>query len=784
MKKLLLLMALLSCTFIEMHAQMSDDQVVDYVKKANASGKDQQAIGKELLLKGVSREQLTRIRDKYQNQSGSKPTGSSSSSTTRDRKNNGETIDFEELIVQDSTSTPQIKIFGHDIFRSKDLSFEPNMNIATPANYILGPGDEVLIDIYGASQSSNKYIVSPDGTIVVDKIGPIAVSGLTVTQAQARVKSKVGVHYQSSSIKLSIGQTRTVLVNILGEVKAPGTYTISAFASVFNALYLAGGITELGTLRNIKVSRNGRIITSVDVYDFILNGKLTGNVMLQDNDVIIVGPYENLVSVNGRVKRPMYYEMKKNESLYSLIKYSGGFMGDAYKKKVRVERKNSEGYGVHTIDEWDFTSFNLEDGDSVLVDTVIKRYQNMIEVAGAVFHPGKYGLNKDCNTVKTLVEQAGGLTEDAFTNRAVLHRMKEDRTRSAMTIDISGIMKGTSPDVALANEDSLVITKDILISKRHYTVHGSVTNPNRYIYSEGITLEDAIVSAGGLSEYGSLANVEVSRMVLFSDDATDTQDNEKAKVYTFVLQDGLVIQGETGFKIKPNDIISVRTNPKYNRMESVYIGGEVMYPGNYTISNSDERFSDILKRAGGLKNSGSLNDTKITRLLTEEERERKLQLIEMSRSEGDSISNERLEIKDRYVVGVNVEKAMANPKCDEDIILRDGDVITIPRTNNTVKINGEVLYPNTVAYIKGKKIGYYMNMAGGISKKGNKSQAYIIYANGQVSRASKGEVKPGCEIVVPMKPAKKGNNTQTASLAISSAGVIATIGAVLINALK
>lgn len=772
--KFLLFIFLLSCP-VCLFAQMSDDQVIEFAKQQNSAGKSQQEIAQALLARGVTQQQVQRIRQKMQSQVA--PQGSSSANDVdRTRVFNGEIIP-DSLPYQEKN-----KIFGHDIFRSKTLSFEPNMNIATPATYVLGPGDELIIDISGVSQVSSKMKVAPDGSVVVPKIGSLSVSGMTVEQAQAKVRSIVGTHYKNSTIKLSVGQTRTVSVNVLGEVVTPGTYTLSAFSTVFNALYLAGGITDIGTLRNIKVVRNGRTISTVDVYDFIMNGKLTGNVTLNDNDAIIVGAYDALVSIDGAIKRPMLYEMKRGESLKSLLTYAGGFVGDANKAVVRVERKTSEGYTVHSVDEWDYTAFGMEDGDSVMIDNIVKRYKNMVEVSGAVFYPGHYSLTGECNSVKGLVKKAGGLTETAFDNRAVLYRMNADRTRKVMSIDLKNILDGNSPDVVLENEDSLAIASDLAQETvKKYYIFGPLAKEGEFNYADSLTLEDAIVAAGGLKEEAILKSIEISRRIQYTGQR-DNASNKKSELYTFDVENGLIVGNGEKFLIKPFDVITVKRNPDYTQASIVRIQGEVMYPGVYSLNSKTDRISEIIKRAGGLTGEGFAEGATLTRLMSEEERIRAQQLWEIAH-ERDTLNNDKIIIKDRYQVGVNLVKALQNPGSEDDIIVRGEDCIVIPPKNNVVKINGEVLYPNTVAYKHGKSASYYINQAGGITSKGDKKHSYILYANGQVNELKKGKILPGCEIVIQSKPAKV-DNTQRTSLYLAAASTVATIAAVLMTALK
>lgn len=696
------------------------------------------------------------------------------------------------------------KIFGHDIFNNEDLTFEPNMNIATPDNYVLGPGDAVFVDIYGASQKTVQETVTPDGFIVVEDFGPIQVAGLTVSQANNRVRNQLGARYSSSKIRLSVGQTRTIIVNVMGEVKAPGTYTLSAFSSVFHALYMAGGPSEIGTLRNIKVYRHNKLVSTVDVYDYILNGKLSGNVRLSDDDVIVVGSYDCLVNVTGKVKRPMYYEMKKDESVGTLIDYAGGFAGDAYRKSVRVVRKSGSQYSVYTVNEFDMASFHMADNDSVSVDSILPRYSNMVEVKGAVFRPGMYQIGKSIYSVKTLMENTEGVTEEAFTQHAVMHRMKADRTLEVIPVDIEGIMNGTVSDIPLKNEDILFVpTKQESRVQQTIAIHGEVMYPGTYKYADNETLEDFVLQAGGLKENASMHNVLVSRRI--ANPHAVTSDSILAQTFTFSLKDGFVIDGQPAFKLMPFDEVYVRKSPGYFTQQNITIEGEIMFGGDYTLTKKNERLSDIFKRAGGGTDLAYIPGARLERKVNEAERLRLEELAKMRKEEKErmmqeiAINNSRsigemtqtidmeeiTEIPETYHVGIELDKALANPGGDADIVLREGDRIFIPSYNGIVKIEGEVMYPNSVAYMEGKSAKYYINQAGGFSRYAKKSQAYVIYMNGMVAKVSDGaKIRPGCEIVVPQKAMNRKMNV-TEYLAIgSTAASIATMGATLTNLLK
>lgn len=805
---------------------MTDDQVMQFILTEHNAGTSQAQILSKLMKNGVDINQIRRVRQKYEKQIKAQGAGAiadvavnqadkvmrtnnAPAKQERNAKNTGLTeglpdnaalSQYEEGSEDELTKRISIpstdveetlykgnRVFGRDIFNNTELTFEPAMNIATPQNYVVGPGDNVKVDIYGASQKSEVYTVSPDGDITIEGYGPINIGGLSISQANARLRSTLGSRYSSSNIKLSLGQTRTITVNVMGEVKAPGTFTLSAFATVFHALYMAGGISEIGTLRNIKVYRNGKLITVVDVYDYILNGKLKGNVRLADNDVIVVGPYDSMVNITGKVKRPMYYEMKKNESASSLLKYAGGFESDAYTKNIRVVRKNGVKRSVFIVNEFDMSSFNIADGDEVSVDSILDRYENMVEVKGAVFRPGMYQLGGEITTVRSLLEQCDGVTEDAFTAHGVMHRMNPNRTLKVISVDVESILNGTSPDIALQNEDILFIpTKTENMTERTITIHGEVQYPGVYIYADNETLEDFVLQAGGLKETASTVKVDVARRI-YNDKATTT-DSLIAKTYSFALKEGFVIDGEPGFELQPFDEVYVRRSPGYTIQQNVEVVGEVNFPGFYTLSKRDTRLSDIVKMAGGPNNTAYIKGARLERAITQEERIRMQQVLKMAQSksdDSDSINTKLLDLGEKYYVGIQLDKALANPGSDYDLVLRENDRIIVPQYTNKVKISGEVLFPNTVAYKKGENAKYYINKAGGFGQRAKKSHTYIVHMNGTVNQMGKGDKPtPGSEVIVPTKP--KTDAAQLSQwLAIgTSTASIATMIATIANLIK
>ncbi|MCI6181488.1 MAG: SLBB domain-containing protein [Prevotella sp.] len=842
-RNILSILLLIMCPLLATaQSSMTDDQLMQFVIREHNAGTSQQQIVTKLMQRGVDIQQIRRVKAKYERQIKQSGLGNVADKAvgdaeTRMRQNNGKTKDSNtpeittskdagtSYHIQDITTWQQTydensedfirmqaelggllptdsiewlnqllkekeldqkKVFGRDIFNNKELTFEPNMNIATPQNYKLGPGDAVFIDIYGASQKTIEGTISPDGEITIDGFGPVHVSGLTVAQANSKLRSTLGARYSSSQIKLTVGQTKTIMVNVMGEVKVPGTYTLSAFATVFHALYMAGGTNELGTLRSIKVYRNNKLVTVVDIYDYILNGKLTGNIRLADNDVIVVGPYDCLVNITGKVKRPMYYEMKRNESLSTLLKYSGGFAGDAYTKSVRVVRKTGQQRSVFNIEEFDMASFHVSDGDSVSVDSILPRYENTVELKGAVFRPGLYQLGNNINSVRSLIEHAEGITEEAFTNRAVMHRMKADRTLEVVSVDLAGILNGTSADIPLKENDVLFVpTKQDAMVDRTITIHGEVHYPGIYKYADNETIEDFILQAGGLRESASMVKVDVARRV--SDPKATVNDSIIARTYSFAIKDGFVVDGTPGFTLMPFDEVYVRKSPGYSAQQNIKVEGQAMFPGTYTLSMKNERLSDILKKAGGVTDLAYTPGARLERRITPDEKLRMETITNMlnSQSGNDSLDVKKLDLGNTYYVGIELDKAIAEPGGDADIVLREGDRLIIPEYNGTVKISGDVMYPNTVAYEKGKRASYYIDQAGGWGDRAKKSNTYIIYMNGTVAKVGhNAKIMPGCEIVVPSKP-KKDARTLAQILTIgTSVASLATMIATIANIVK
>lgn len=800
---------------VVMAQQMSDDQVIQYVKEANKSGKSQKQITTELLRRGVTKEQVSRIQQKYSesntvsNKSNEMPSQLRQRTLVDDGGGQRRTTDYSEVGMLDETVGGRVdnradntattdnasQIFGHDVFTNRNLTFEPSINLATPVDYRLGPGDEVIIDVWGASENTIRQSISPEGTIQVSGLGPVQLSGMTVKDANAYLQREFSKIYSgisgsepTSQIKLTLGDIRTIQINIMGEVAVPGTYTLSSFSSVFHALYRAGGVNKIGSLRSIKVVRNGKTIADLDVYDYLMKGKMKDDIRLQEGDVIIVNPYESLVRIAGKVKRPMFYEMKPTETVTTILNYAGGFTGDAYKKAVRIIRKSGREHQVYNVDEMDYSVFRLDDGDSISVDAVLKRFENRVEIRGAVYRSGLYELSGTVNTVKQLIKKAEGLRGDAFLNRALLDRENEDLSHEVIAVDLGGLLKGTVADIPLQKNDILYIPSiHDLKEEETISIHGEVASPGTFLFSKNMTIEDLLVQSGGLLEAAATTKVDITRRI--KDPKSTSFSSVLGKTYSFDIKDGLVVGGEGDFHLEPFDEVYVRKSPAYRKQQNVVVAGEVLFGGNYALVKKNERLSDLISKAGGITPDAYVKGARLIRKMTEEEQRRQADAVRMARmGEGkDSISVEKLNISDTYTVGINLEKAISNPGSDFDLVLREGDVLFIPEYINTVKISGAVMYPNTVLYKRGESLRYYINQAGGYGNLAKKKKAYVVYMNGTVSRLKsrdKKAIEPGCEIIVPSKEEKKRMSTAEILGMGSTTASIAAMIATMVNLFK
>lgn len=843
-----LMMSIVSTTVWAQKVGMSDTEVMQYVQTGLQQGKSQQQLTSELARMGVTRQQAEKIKKLYQqNQKNGKGLGQDISKLSRLRIKDGMAVGLEGELTNDESGlnplTPEgvekkkeyryvidqklelgkdtlnltmdengnlvsdnlifykeeadgDQVFGRNIFNSENLTFEPSLNLPTPSNYKLGPGDEVIIDVWGTNQVTIMETIAPDGVISIEDLGLVYLSGMTVEQATKHLRKEMSKIYAgiddenpTSQIKVSLGNGRTIQVNVMGEVEKPGTYSLSAFSTVFHALYNAGGVNKIGSLRNIQVARNGKNIASVDIYDFIMNGKTTHDIGLQEGDVIIVPPYETLVKIEGNVKRPMRYEMKNEETVATLLKYAGNFASDAYSRSLRVVRQNGKEYQVLTVDDMDYSVFKLRDGDVLTAEAILNRYENKLEIKGAVYRPGIYQFGGQLNTVKQLIERADGVMADAFLARAVLHRQREDMTKEIVQVDLKGILNGTKPDIELKRNDVLYVPSiHDLQDMGNIEVFGEVARPGKYIYADNMTLEDLVIQAGGLLESASTVKVDVSRRI------KNNQGTEAAatigEMFSFALKDGFVVDGTPGFVLEPYDQVYVRKSPGYQKQANVTVEGEILYGGTYSLTNKSERLTELVKKAGGITQFAYARGAKLMRKANAEELKRMQEVIDMMRRENPAKSDTlQLKLDSVFSVGIDLQKALQNPGSDADVVLREGDRLIVPELTNTVKINGAVMMPNTVSYQSGKSVKYYISQAGGFSNSARKSKAFIIYMNGQVAKVRGGGrnmIEPGCEIIVPVKDKEKAAKWSLQSIIglASSIGSLGLTAASVANILK
>lgn len=792
LKRIIVLIAALYLLSLPVFAQMSDDAVIEYVKDGLAQGKSQTKLAEELLARGVTKQQTERIKTLYNNQQSSNQAIRVEGMQERKRRMNDGVFQIEIgdiSHVSDNMSPSEKMVYGRDIFTDANLTFAPSDNMPTPVNYTLGPGDEVIIDIWGTNQTTIRQTISPDGCINIPDVGVIGLNGMTIKEADAYMKRKLGQIYSlegedaRSEIKLTLGNIRTIQVNMMGEVANPGTYYISSLSNIYHALHKAGGVSTLGTLRNVELIRQGKRIESLDIYDFIRKGQMSDTI-LEEGDVVNIPTYKVLVSISGKIKRPMSYELKSGETIQDLIEYASGYTSDAYMKNMQVVRRNGTEYQIFTVNDSDYSTFELHDGDNVTVGAMLDRYENRIEIKGAVYRPGTYELGRDISTVKELIAKSDGLKGDAFTNRALLTREREDLTLEIIPIDLNAIMNGLAPDIELVRNDILYVPSiHDLNDLGNITVGGEVAKPGTFVYADNMTVEDAVMLAGGLLESASIARIDVSRRI--KDPSSEVQTEKIAEVFTFSFQDGYVVDGQQGFILQPYDHVFVRRSPSYAPQLSVEIEGEVIFPGKYTLTNRNERISDLVNKAGGVNQWAYLDGARLSRRMTEDEIRRSNTSASVINTAKDSIDVNQLYLTNTYYVGINLSDALDNPGSVADLTLREGDKLIVPQFNNTVRISGNVLYPNTVTYNPNMTVKGYIEQAGGFGFRSKKNKVYIIYMNGEVAKAkrnTKNLVKPGSEIVIPMKRDKDGALQEALSIATTAsslATMIATIGNIL-----
>ena len=793
---------------------MTDDQVLNYVTKETQRGASQSAIVAYLIKHGGTTAQLQRVRRKAERMKAEEQSAqnggmlAAATSTTEIRqKELGLT---EDVTGVDSTKTSsdlteevdiknQNEVFGRNIFANKDVTFAPSQNMATPANYVLSAGDEVLINIWGASQETLQQIITADGYVVMQGVGPIHLAGLTVSRAKDVLRDKLSANYGDCHFDLSLVNASTVQVMVMGEVTNPGAYMMSSLSTAFNALYLAGGVNTLGTLRDIRVFRDGKQIATIDIYDYILHGNTSDNISLSDGDVIIVGPYDCLVQITGHVKRPMWYEMKRGETLKDLLEYAGGFDSKAYTKGLRVKRSVGTEYSIHSVDEMQMGAFSMADGDLVEADENMARFSNMVEVRGAVKHPGQFQIGGSIMTVRDLLNASEGLLESAYTERAIMHREKEDKSKEMTSVDINGIMNGTANDIPLRNGDVLFVPNKLeMQGNRTIQVSGEINYPGIYPFADHTTLKDVILQAGGMTQAGSLARVDIYRRLR---DVHATADGAMAsEQFTFALDDNFDLMRDTVFELKPFDVVYIRKSPAYEEQKSISIEGQVNFPGTYAMTTKQYRLSDLMRDCGGATDQAYIKGASLIRFMNQAEREQRdannlrtqIDIYEDGLREGkdlnmqvaDSLLTMKAITSGTYPVAIELDKALKNPGSVYDIVLREGDVINVPLPEYTVKVSGEVMHPVSMAYETGKNLNYYIRHAGGYARKAYKRRVYGIHMNGSVVRLSANsvhDIEPGTEIVVPSKAGRRGLTTTEIMSMSSGAASLASVIVALMN---
>ena len=759
------------CGSVWAQSSMSDEQVLEYAQQGAAEGKTRDELISELALRGVNRAQAERVYALYLSRQNTNQAVAASQDISRVHSVSGEVTDESQV---SSFVSSNANVYGRNIFRDRGLNFSPSENLATPRNYRLGPGDEVIIDIFGQNQTTLRSTISPEGSINADILGPVYLSGMTVEEANSYLKKRLakiygGLSGSGTDMRLSLGQIRTIQVNIVGDVTSPGTYVLSAFATAFHALYRAGGVVDPGTLRNIKVVRGGKVVGIVDVYEFLMKGDLTSDIRLEEGDVILVSPYTSLVNVEGGVKRPMFFEMKEGETLANLFEYAGGFSNGANKDFVTVIRQDNKSFEVRTVEEADYATFRLVTGDRVEVGELQSLFENRIIIHGAVYFPGTYELG-EIRTAKGLVEKAGGLLPDAFGGRVVVNREHPDKTKEIFSINLTDILEGKSPDFVLQNNDELFIASSFdLKDHGNMSISGMVKNPGSFPFAENTTIEDIIILAGGLQDGASHARIDVTRRKKDANGMVATSDI--GELYSFSLKDGLMDDGDRSFVLEPYDEVVVHRSPSYNVQRHFTISGEVNFPGTYSFTSREERISDLVKKAGGLTKFAYIEGARLVRRATGEELRQANEMVEIIEQKTDTINIQaRQATRSTFTVAVDLEKALANPGGDEDVVLREGDRLEIPVLSNVVRIHGAVKYPTAVNYDGSMRGRDYVKAAGGYDEKALRSKAYVVNMNGRAKKL-RGctKIDPGAEIYIPYKQEKKKEFNYTAISAIAAA---------------
>jgi protein involved in polysaccharide export with SLBB domain len=800
---------------------LSDEQLKELVRRANEAGITEVELIQMARVRGVPVSEIDKLKKRLE-QLELEPLGARSSTSASKREPRRQ-ADFTEIsqgifkyspdqganVISEGSS-----VFGLDLFYNKNrrLSFEPNLNLATPKSYVLGPGDMVYVDVYGQSEKYYEAIINPEGNAILDNIGPISLSGKTIEEATALLKNRLSTFYTgmrganpNTFLQVSLGNVRTIKVHLVGELRLPGTFTLSAFSSVFNALYSAGGPNENGTLRKIKVIRQGKPIAQIDVYDFLINGKANLDLQLQDQDVILVDPFVAKVAVSGEVKRPKTFEITENETFQDILRYAGGFTDEAFRERVNVTRITGSERAVSDILTEQFPMFIAKGGDQYHIGKVLNRFSNRVQIKGAVFREGSFSLTEGL-TVSKLIQQASGVRGDAYLNRASILRTFEDLSTEVIAVNLKEILNGQAADVQLQREDVLRVASIYDLQEEVYVqVSGEVKNPGTYPFSKGMNVEDLIVQAGGLRESASPTDIEIARR------ASEAGTGEFSSLIPVKINEDLSIGGAS-VTLQPYDNLIVRKKSNFSVTRMVQVEGQVNAPGIFQVRSAEERISDLIRRAGGLtayaypKGATLIRRTEFYQTETEQLKRQKnlLDLREKliqdpNNSEAQELLLERLfrdlgnplteqpegaavvesrkeaiegiaeqksalgpiKIRQTEAVAIDLESIIKSPGSAFDLILEEGDIITIPRQLQTVRLRGDVVYPATVRYEKDRSMGYYISRAGGFDIRANRKRTYVVYANGEVARTrsflgikSYPPIAPGAEVIVPTKGPK------------------------------
>lgn len=774
---------------------LSDAQVLQLIKRAESSGMSQQQLESEALRRGMPYSEILKLRERVAKLSSSQPTEEKTTPQERSLFA-GEELSQRKDDVEPKDSLPKTRIFGMELFQRENLSFAPSLNVPTPRHYILGAGDQLLVDVWGASQERYELTVSPDGFVRVDNLGNIKVGGLTIEKASELLISRLGSIYSglrgsqpNTFAQVSLGSIRSIKVTIAGEAYMPGTYTLPALATAFNALYMAGGPNEQGSLRQIRIIRDQQTLATIDLYDFLVHGHAQSNIRLQDEDIILIPPYGQRVVLEGLAKRPAIYELKEGETLDDLLTISGGLTAGAYSQRLKVFRKTDSQHQILDVEKLLFTSFRMRDGDSLFVEPVLDRFENRLSVRGAVFRPGEYAYRPGMR-LTDLIQQADGLREDAFLPRVSIYRRMNNLRIEVHAVDMQMILEGKNEDPLLKEEDVVNVSSIFDLEElKHVQILGEVGKPGMYAYKEQITLGELIRKSEGLLESASLARVEVARRITSRESMRP--GIQIAEVFSFPLDKNLILEDQAAsFVLRPFDIVFVRRSPGYMVQQLVKVEGEVSFPGEYAITRKNEKISDLVKRSGGLTDDAYLPGATLLRKVEETREERQKRLQALQRNElGIEIEQEVEE--EWQSIGIDLSKILSNPNTKDNLILMDGDILRIPQQLQTVRVNGALLYPVTVRYQSRMGVRRYVSQAGGFADNAKRNRVYVVYANGSVDRTRNflvfktyPGVEPGAEIIVPQKPEKEGRGLQE-TIAISSAITsMALIVVTIVNQLK